>query len=223
MLLLAGPAVAGEAKKAGKEEGEFRILLQGKEIGFEKFVIVAEADSVNSSSTVEFRTSGNSRTKVHLETKLEMDARFVPRRYQCSIDVDGKRANISSNISPNEAMFEYTGTPQPRKNGVLVGERYTILDSNVFHHFIFLSRLFDFDSNERIQQMEVVIPQEMDEGVLKMSRRERETIQVRGKKKETRHLKVDSGSVQMDLWVDDQRNLQKIAVPDKGIEVIRSR
>jgi len=223
LLLLAGPAVAGEAKKAGKEEGEFRILLQGKEIGFEKFVIVAEADSVNSSSTVEFRTSGNSRTKVHLETKLEMDARFVPRRYQCSIDVDGKRANISSNISPNEAMFEYTGTPQPRKNGVLVGERYTILDSNVFHHFIFLSRLFDFDSNERIQQMEVVIPQEMDEGVLKMSRRERETIQVRGKKKETRHLKVDSGSVQMDLWVDDQRNLQKIAVPDKGIEVIRSR
>lgn len=223
MLLLMGLSVAGEGKKAGREEGEFRILLQGKEIGFEKYAITTEGDAVRSNSTVEFRAPGTSRTMVRLETKLETDAHFVPRSYQCSIDIDGKRANISSSISPNEAMFEYTGTPGPRKSGVLVGERYTILDSNVFHHFIFLSRVFDFDSNQKIQRMEVVIPQEMDEGVLKMSQHERETIQVRGKRLEARHLKADSGTVQMDLWVDDQRNLQKIVVPEKGIEVIRSR
>ena len=110
----------------------------------------------------------------------------------------------------------------PRKTGLLVGDRYIVLDTNVFHHFVFIARLFDFNSKEKSQSMEVVIPQELENGLLKISEIAVEKLSIRGKKRELHHLRADSGQVQIDLWVDDQHILYKIALPVKGIEVVRN-
>jgi hypothetical protein len=37
------------------------------------------------------------------------------------------------------------------------------------------------------------------------------------------HLKADSGVLFIDLWIDDQKIVYKIALPAKKIEVIRNR
>jgi len=118
-------------------------------------------------------------------------------------------------------MFEYNNGSTPTKKGLLVGNDYTILDTNIFHHFIFLVRLYNFDSKEKLQRFEVVIPQEADSGVLKISEANRETLSIGPKKVEARHLQVDSGALLIHLWVDRQLVLLKISVPSSGIEVVR--
>jgi len=217
--LAAGRAVG---KKVSRQEGQYRIYSEGREVGVEKYVLVTSEDAVTSSSTLEFRAPGERPQKVTLQTKLEMDGRYMPRSYELKSQVDGQTGSIRGTFAPNQVIFEYSGNGVSFRNGLLVGDRYTILDTNVFHHFIFLARLFKYDSKETPQNFEVVIPQDKDTGTLKIREVDKETIVVKGNKISVTHLLVDSGSLQIQLWVDRERIPRKIAVPDKGIEVLYS-
>lgn len=215
-------ASEGQKQKEFREAGEFKIYAAEKEIGSEKYAILSSGDTVTSSSTLDFRNPGDRHQKIQLETRLEMNARFVPRHYLLKSDVDGKKGEIQGEFSPNQVMFSYLAADgSARKAGMLVGNEFTVLDTNIFHHFIFLSRLFNYDSKDKAQRFEVVVPQEQDSGFVTISQVGKETLTVRGKKVETRHLQVDSGALRIHLWVDNQRFLDKISVPDRGIDVVR--
>lgn len=204
-----------------REEGVFHIRLGGEEVGSERFTLISTGEKVSSASVLQFRNPAETRQRVQMETQLEMNSRFVPLNYQLRSDVDGKKGSILGIFTPGQAMFEYSGTGSPRKAGVLVGKEYTLLDSNIFHHFIFLARLFDFESRDKVQKFEVVIPQETDSGILSVKVGGKENLKVRGKNVEARRLDVDSGAFVMQLWVDRRHTLVRIAVPSKRIEVER--
>ncbi len=208
--------------KVSRQEGEYKIFASGKEIGTEKYAVVAAADAVTSTSTLEFRNLGSGPQKIHLETKLEMDGNYLPRSYELISEVDGQKGSILGQFAPNQVIFEYSGGGRSIRNGLLLGNRFTILDTNIFHHFIFLARLFKYNSGANPQTFEVVIPQEKDTGTLKVRELNKEAILIKGKKVNTVHLLIDSGALQIHLWVDSERIPRKIAVPDKGIEVQQS-
>ena len=220
-LLLVSRVPYGAEKSTSREEGQFSIYVSGREVGKEKFVIQSSGNSITSNSTMNFRDPANKRREVKLDTELAMDDRLVPLSYQLRSDVDGKKGVIKATFVSGQATYEYQAGDGPGKAVLLVGDRYSILDTNIFHHFIFIARLFDLDSKEIRQSMEVVIPQEMQNGVLKVSSLGLEKISVRGKERELHHLRADSGSVKIDLWIDNNRIVYKIAVLGKGIEVIR--
>jgi hypothetical protein len=208
--------------KSGLEEGRFDIRVAGKQIGTESFSIISTGDSTSSSSILDFRDPAGKSRRVRIETQLNMDGRFLPREYQLRIDQEGQKGSLVGKFTPGQALFETKGTGKAQKAGLLVGDRYSILDSNVFHHFIFIARRFDLDAKEKAQSFEVIVPQEMDNGVLRVSRVGMDKIPVQGKKRNLHHLRVDSGLLLIDLWVDDQHILYKIALPGKQIEVIRN-
>jgi hypothetical protein len=208
-------------KKPAAEDGEFVIFFGAREIGSEKFAIQAAAESVTSSSVLEFRNPATPGQKVRMETKLEMNGDYVPRSYLLKTDVDGVRGSITGSFAPNQVMFDFEGKGTNRRSGLLLPSRYTMLDSNIYHHFIFLVRLFDFDSREKTQRFEVLVPQEDDSGVLKVSELRRAEMELRGKKREVRVLQAASDALQLQLWVDKDGVLQKISVPSKGLEVVR--
>jgi hypothetical protein len=210
------------AEAPPREESKFDIHVDGKEIGSESFSIRSSADSIESTSIVSFRDPGNTRKKVRMETQLSMDGRFLPRSYQLRTDVEGQKGTITGTFSPGEATFDYKGSGNPMRRGLLVGDHCILLDTNVFHHFIFVARLYDLHKGGT-QTIEVVIPQELDGGKLKVSEVGLERLSIRGKKMELHHLDVDSGIMRIDLWIDDQQILYKIALPAKKIEVIRNR
>ncbi len=221
MLLVFLPAsIRGEDKKISREEGQFDIFVDGREIGHEKFAITTSADVVSSNSILTFRNPGARQQNVRLETQLDMDGQYVPKAYKLRSEVDGQKGTITGTFVPNEAKFKYLGSGNPRVRGLPVGDRYIILDTNVFHHFIFIARQFDFGAGKS-QSMEAVIPQELDGGILKVSEVALEIIPVKGKKRELHHLRADTGSFMIDLWVDNQRILYKIALPLKKLDVVR--
>lgn len=211
---------ASEKKRASRQEGEYRIFLAGQEIGVEKYLLLTSEEGAQSSSTLEFRNPSEGPKKVSLETKLEMDARYTPKSYELKSNVDGQKGTIRGNFAPNQVIFEYSSNGVSQRNGLLVGSRYTILDTNTFHHFIFLARLFKYDSGKTPQVFEVVIPQEKDTGTLKIIELAKEALLVKGKKTSVTHLMLDSGLMQIQLWVDSERIPRKIAVPERGIEVL---
>ncbi len=222
ILLNVSFLLAGSSdQKSTREEGVFKIYLNGKELGTEKYWISVAPESASSGSTLNFRNPYNQRQRIQLETKLQMTDRYVPQSYELKSDVDGKKGAVLGEFGPNEAMFTYSKDGVPRKQGVLVGKAFTVLDTNVFHHYAFLARLYDYSSGKE-QQFEVVIPQEYDSGTLKITELTRETIAVHGKRIQAHHLQVDSGSLLLDLWSDDSHVLYKISVPSKGLEVLRS-
>ncbi len=219
--LLPAPAI-GADKELKQEEAQFDVYVAGKEIGQEKFSIQTSPDSVSSNSIMNFSDPGNQHQKVKIETQLNMDGQYVPQTYLFKTDIGGRQGVMKGTFVPGQANFEYQTGGNPRKSGLLVGDRYIVLDTNVFHHFVFIGRLFDFTA-AKTQSLEVVIPQEMSNGVLKINEVGKDEISVRGKKRDLHHLRADSGALLIDLWVDDQRILYKIAVPSKQIEVIRNR
>ena len=220
--MLSLPLAQGAEEAPQREESQFGIYVAGKEIGYEKFSILSSADTVESKSVVSFQDPGGKRKKVRMETQLSMDSHFLPRAYQLRTDVEGQKGMITGTFAPGEATFEYKGSGNPMKRGLLVGERYVILDTNVFHHFIFIARLFNLRSGGA-QSIEAVIPQELDGGKLKVSEVGLERMSIHGKKMNLHHLNADSGLLLIDLWIDDQQIVYKIALPAKNIEVIRNR
>jgi hypothetical protein len=215
------PMAAGE-KDTSREEAQFKIYISGKEIGKETYSIVSSPEATSSSSVVEFRDpSGNARN-IRIETKLTMDAHMLPQSYQLKTDFGGQKGLLAGTFTSGQVMFEISGNGEQSKRGLLVGDHYLILDSNVFHHFIFVVRSFHPEGNEKTQSFEVVVPQELDDGVLKITDLGKNRIPLRGKDKDLHHWRADSGQLLIDLWIDDQQILQKIAIPAKKVEVIRN-
>ncbi len=214
-------SIDGE-QKAVREEGQYKIYAAGREIGVENYTIVTAGNKVTSSSSSSFSNPGDKGEKVTVETRLEMDAQFLPQAYEVKSAVGGDKGTVRGNFAPNQVIFDYNGNGVSARSGLLVSARYTILDTNTFHHFIFLARLFKYGSGDKPQTFDVVIPQEKDTGTLKISEVGEETVVVGGKRATATHLLIDSGSLQIHLWVDSRHIPLKIALPGKGIEVLRS-
>ena len=221
-LLFPATGIAQKEKKSSRLEGEFRISVSGREIGFEKYTLAISENAITSSSVLELRISGEGNQKIALSTKLEMDEQYNPRSYELQSEVNGKRGTIKGSFAPNQVIFDYVSDGNPVRNGLLLGDRCTVLDTNIFHHFIFLARLFKYGSREKSQTFEVVIPQEKETGTLLISELNKESIEIKGKKISTTHLLIDSGSMRIHMWVDSERTPRKISVPEKGIEVLQN-
>jgi hypothetical protein len=211
----------GAGNPPADEKGLFEIFVDGKQIGQEKFSIQNSPGSIRSNSVVAFRSPDKGSRSVRIESQLNMDDQYMPQSYAVRTDIDGQKGLVEGTFIPRQASFKYLLNGTPTKSGLLLDDYYVVLDTNIFHHFIFVGRLFDFNSSDQTQSLDVVIPQELDTGVLIIRDAGIQETSMRGKGKKLHHLKVDSGKVLIDLWLDDQSFLQKISLPGKNIEVIR--
>jgi hypothetical protein len=207
---------------SSREEGRLGIYVGGEKIGQEDFSIERSVDAISSRSSLNFRDPGRGDQRVRIETQLTMDSGYTPKAYRLNTDIDGRKVTMAGKFVPGQATFEFEANGVSRQRGLLVGDHYIMLDTNVFHHFAFVAQLFSFEM-DKTQSMEVVIPQELANGIIKVASVGIEETSVRGSRKKLHHLTADSGTLLIDLWVDDQKTLYKIALPAKGIEVIRDR
>jgi hypothetical protein len=218
MLLSYGGSPA--QKKTARLEGQYKIYAAGQIIGTEKYQILQTPDAVTTNSVLEFRNPGGGPKKISIETKLEMNGNYAPRAYELTSDVDGQKGRIQGQFSPNQVIFEYINGGRSQRSGLLLGDHPFVLDTNIFHQFLFLTRQFKYGGGATPQNFEVVIPQEKETGVLKIRELGKEDITVNGKKYSTTHLRMDSDALQIHVWVDGNRIPRKIAVPGRQVEVL---
>lgn len=128
-----------------------------------------------------------------------------PKKASANVTYQDGKAIIEYKFDQGSDRAEYSfGTPQ-----------VTILDNNVFHHFIFLVRHYDF-ARSGSQPLAIFIPQDATPGTITVTDRGMENVQ--GKK--LRHMTAGTPDLEVHLWLEGER-LVRITVPSANVEVIR--
>ncbi len=90
-----------------------------------------------------------------------------------------------------------------------------VLDNNLYHQYIVLARLYDYDKRGP-QTFSVLVPQELTPGTVTVE--SMGTQDIEGKKLE--QLRVKTEDLEVNLFLDGQR-LVRIAAPASNAEIIR--
>lgn len=196
----------------GAEQGVFRVYADGKQIGTENFRIVRDGADWIAEGRVALDSADG---KVEQTTKLLLTSdgglrsysweQSSPRKASANVAYQDGKAVIEYKLDKGSDRAEYSfGTPQ-----------VTILDNNVFHHFIFLIRHYDF-AKSGLQQMPIFVPQDVTPGTIAVTDRGMENVE--GKK--WRHLTAGTPDLEIHIWLEGER-LVKITVPAANVEVVR--
>jgi hypothetical protein len=196
----------------GAEEGSFRVFAGGKQLGTETFHIVRDGADWVAEGQV---TLDSSEGKLQQATKLLLTANGGLRSYSWE-QSSPKKASANVTYQDGKAVIEYTieGRTE-RAEYSFATPQVAILDNNVFHHFIFLLRHYDF-AKAGPQQIPIFIPQDVTPGTITLADQGAETVQ--GKK--LRHLTATTPDLEIHLWLDADR-LVRITVPSANVEVVR--
>jgi hypothetical protein len=229
-FLSAGLKVTAQNKKSGSvapllysgnEGGTFRIYFSGAEIGQEKFQITESGSSVRASAETRL-TIERDKEKVSflIRPVLEFSRFFEPVSYEIGQESgpNKTKARITFKGPKSDAIYESGKETDARQ--IDLQKDVLVLDDNVFHQYIILAKRYDF-AKGGIQEFSAFVPQQFIAGGVSVSDKGMEAVQVLSQNVKLQHLLVDTGELQISLWLDDRHNLRKLAVPKSGVEVVR--
>jgi len=206
---------------SGNESGTFRIYFSGAEIGQEKFQIVESGSSVKASAETRL-TIEREKEKVSflIRPVLEFSRFFEPVSYEIGQESgpNKTKARITFKGAKSDAVYESGKETDARQ--IDLQKDVLVLDDNVFHQYIILAKRYDF-AKGGIQEFSAFVPQQFIAGGVSISDKGMEAVQVLNQNLKLQHLLVDTGELQISLWLDDKHNLRKLAVPKSGVEVVR--
>ena len=96
----------------------------------------------------------------------------------------------------------------------------TILDDNVFHHYLILSKRYDI-CRGGFQEFSAFVPQQFLAGVVSVSEVGKEEVKIEDQPYWLQRFLVDTGEMKVNFWLDSDQKLKKIAIPDSEVEIIR--
>jgi hypothetical protein len=206
---------------SGNESGTFRIYFGGAEIGQEKFQITESGSSVKASAETRL-TIEREKEKVSflIRPVLEFSRFFEPVSYEIGQESgpNKTKARITFKGAKSDAIYESGKETDARQ--IDLQKDVLVLDDNVFHQYIILARRYDF-AKGGVQEFSAFVPQQFIAGGVSISDKGMEAVQVLNQNLKLQHLLVDTGELQISLWLDDKHSLRKLAVPKSGVEVVR--
>jgi hypothetical protein len=221
------PGILAQSKPAsvttfeGGEQGSFKIFFSGEVIGFEKYQIAPEGGNFKAVADVRLVLErGSEKVAFNLRPVLQFSKEFEPRAYQIIQESGANRmkARISFRPGKSEAVFE-TGKEADTRE-IELKKDVVILDDNVFHHYLLLVRRYDF-SKGGVQEFSAFVPQQFTSGGISVEDKGFEQVSIGGKTSSLQHLLVDTGELQISLWLTESHQLQKISVPKSNVDVLR--
>lgn len=206
---------------SGNESGTFRIYFSGAEIGQEKFQITESGGSVK--ATAETRLTierDKERVSFLIRPALEFNRFFEPVSYEIGQESgpNKTKARVTFRGAMSDAVYENGKEIDARQ--IDLKKDVLVLDDNVFHQYIILAKRYDF-AKGGVQEFSAFVPQQFIAGGVSISDKGMEAVQVLNQQLKLQHLLVDTGELQISLWLDNRHNLRKLAVPKSGVEVVR--
>ncbi len=215
-LLVCSVVVSGwaHATPAAAERGAFEIRLEGQKIGTETYEIQSRETEIEVHGWVELSINGQ---QLKQTTTLILSPAYQVRRYEwqqqapkqtfARVQFDGPKASME---------FPLTADTLDQREFVFETPDLVILDNNVFHHYLFLLRRYDFTRGGP-QSVRILIPQEVLPALVTLEDRGEET---QGESR-LRCLVMTSEDNQVWLWLDENRQLVRLSVPQAKVEVVR--
>jgi len=215
VLVFAAPSPAGvkSASLFVPEKGNFKILVNGQQMGKEQFEIEPGNGNWIAHGTSEIQSPDGT---MHVSGTLELHADGTPARYEWSTE-GAKKASASIGFSGATATIELRleGRRPFTQQFTFASPQVVILDNNLYHQYAVLARLYDRDK-KGAQTFSVLVPQELTPGTVTVE--SLGSQDVGGKKLE--ELTVKTEDLEVDLYLDGAR-LVRIVAPSTNAEIVR--
>ncbi|MGA3294229.1 MAG: hypothetical protein ABSE45_09645 [Candidatus Acidiferrales bacterium] len=195
------------------EKGNFKILVNGQQVGKEEFEIAPSGSNWVARGTSEIQ-AGDSVT--HVSGTLQFHADGTPVRYEWSTQ-GAKKAGATITFTGSTATIELRieGARPFTQQLTFSSPLIVVLDNNLYHQYALLARLYDWDKKGP-QTFSVLVPQENTPGSVTVE--SLGSQDVGGKKLE--ELSVKTEDLEVDLYLDAQR-LVRIVSPSSNAEILR--
>lgn len=211
----------GVVTYSGSEMGTFTIFFGGEQIGQEKFSITQDSSGYRATADIRLTLEREKEKAVFvLKPVLTFNKFFEPTGYQVTQDDGRTKRSVRVVFKQDKSERIYEAGSEHDTREIALKNDVTILDDNAFHHYIILAKRFDFAKGGN-QEFSAFIPQQFLAGSITVSDKGNESIKLGGKDIILQHLLVDTGELQISLWLDDRHELKKISVPKSNVEVSR--
>jgi hypothetical protein len=197
------------------DKGRFSVLLDGKSIGHEEFEIAPNGAGWFARGTVTLKSATGADTKVTGNLTLQPDG--VPVAYDWTAQTgktNGAHILFANGIA--KITLEMQGA-RPFEQDLSFGSPLiAVLDNNLYHQYAVLARLYDW-SKRGVQQLPVLIPQELTPGTISLE----STGSASSGGRSYEGLRVTTSDLEIDLLLDSNHKLMRLAVPSAKVSVVR--
>ncbi|MFQ5694554.1 MAG: hypothetical protein ACE5HB_01040 [Terriglobia bacterium] len=207
--------MAGFAAEAQK--GRLRILVNDEQVGTETYEIAGTVTEVHARGQV---TLGSGEHSLRHTTDLMLGADYAPRTYEWRME-QPHQAWLRISFRGSKAVVRF-----PREDGQeeeqifdFAGPRVAVLDNNVFHHYLLLTRLYDFQKGGA-QTIPVFVPQSVQPGAVTVELVGVEPREVGGESVPVRQLSIRTEDNQLLLWVTEDGRFVELRVPRANVTVL---
>jgi hypothetical protein len=215
------PIANSSAANSGNESGSFRILFGGEPIGQEKFQITESPYGFKATAEVQLTIEREKGKAVFvLKPVLTLNKSFEPSSYQVTQEDGALKRTVRVIFKPDKSERIYEAGNEHDSREIELKKDVIILDDNAFHHYILLAKRFDFVKGG-VQEFSAFVPQQFLAGRISISDKGKEAITIGEKGVVLQHLLVDTGELQISLWLDERHELKKLSVPKSNVEVVR--
>jgi hypothetical protein len=223
--LLAGPtgspraAAQESAPPPAADNGVFDILSGQQQVGTEKFVIREISGGWVVSGELQLAAPGGGR--VSETSSLTLNDALHPTFYE-RVQKSPLPGKLAVQFGPTETVLEMTaGEADPYQQIFLLPKDHlAVLDTNFFHHFALLLRLYD-RARGATQPLNVFIPQEALPGVVNLEYLNREPIPGGAPTIDFDHFRVVTDELQIEIWASPEGAIQRLSIPQANLEVVR--
>jgi len=230
LLMLHGSISYSQTNKAntnlgvssfGNENGSFRIVFGGEQIGEEKFQITESPSGLKATAEVRLTIDREKEKAVFvLKPVLTLSKSFEPSAYQVTQEDGIIKRTVRVIFKPDKSERIYEAGDEHDSREIALKKDVLILDDHAFHHYILLARRFDYVKGG-VQEFSAFVPQQFLAGGISISDKGKAVVKIGEKDVVLQHLLVDTGELQISLWLDERHELKKLSVPKSNVEVFR--
>jgi len=214
-----GAAAQESAALPAPDTGVFEILSSGQRVGIEKFSIRPNESGWVVTGELQLQAPGGGR--VSETSSLTLNRSLHPTLYE-RIQKSPMEAKLAVQFGPTETILEMTAGEAPPYQQIflLPRDQLAVLDTNFFHHFALLLRLYD-RARGMAQPLNVFIPQEALPGVVNLQYLDRGPLPGGQSAAELDHFQVVTDELQIEIWATTEGAIQRISIPQANLEVVR--
>ena len=215
---LPGASAQDSASTPAPDIGVFEILSDRKRLGTEKFEI--RPNGSGWVATGELQLQGPDGKKVSETSSLNLASTLMPTYYE-RVQKSPLNAKLVAQFGPSETILEMTSTGEPYQQIFYLPKNdLAVMDTNFFHHFSLLLRLYD-RTKGMAQAFNVFIPQEALPGTMNLQYLSRESVPVGNTTKELDHFQAVTDELEIEIWATPEGAVQRISIPRANLEVVR--
>jgi hypothetical protein len=218
LIALVVPAPAA-AQTVQVDEGTFRLLVGGREVGVETFSIRRNGEGADAVVIAQGRVVLNDNGGSEVIANVQVaGAGLRPVAYDLELrgadarrirgSVTGSRASARTLSPTGETMREY-----------LVTDGAVILDEGVAHHYYFMAQRAATGAT----RTPIMVPRESRQLVVTMAMGGEESVSAGGTTTRARRLTVElAGGDTRHVWIDAQGRVLRVEIPGRNYTAVRT-